>query len=48
MEWIFGGAASLAFLWIVAPTWRTLFRSFQPTRRNDALAFQAQHSSSHG
>jgi hypothetical protein len=48
MVWIFGAAAVLVFLWIAAPTLRTLFQlSWVPTRRNDAIVFQAQHSSSH-
>jgi hypothetical protein len=48
MLWIFGGAAFLTFLWLFGATWRTLFRNFAPSRRNDAAVFQAQHSSSHG
>lgn len=48
MWWIFGAAAFLTFGWIFGATWRTLFRSFAPSRRNDATVFQAQHSSSHG
>ena len=48
MLWIFGGTAFLAFLWIFGATWRTLFRGFAPSRLNDAAAFHAQHSSSHG
>jgi hypothetical protein len=48
MLWIFGGAPFLAFLWLFGATWRTLFRSFVPSRRNEAIVFQAQHSSSHG
>ena len=47
MLWIFVCAAGLGFLWIAAPTWRTLVRKFEPTGRNDAIVFQAQHSSSH-
>jgi hypothetical protein len=47
MIWIFGGTATLVFLWIAAPAVRVLFRSFDSTRRNDATVFQAQHSSSH-
>jgi hypothetical protein len=46
MVWIFGAAASLGFLWLVAPTIRTLFRrNFEPTWSNDAIVFQAQQSS---
>ena len=46
MVWIFGGAAGLVFLWLAAPTIRTLFRrNFEPTRSNDAIVFQAQQSS---
>jgi hypothetical protein len=48
MLWIFAGSAVLTFLWFAGATWRTLFRSFAPSRRNDAAAFWAQHSSSHG
>jgi hypothetical protein len=48
MFWIFGGAAFLASLWLFGATWRTLFRNFAPSRRNDGAVFQAQHSSSHG
>ena len=48
MVWIFVSAAALTFLWIAAPTVRTfLGPNFEPTRRNDAIVFQAQHSSSH-
>lgn len=37
----------LAF-WLAADTWRTSFlRNWGPLRRNDAIVFQAQHSSSH-
>jgi hypothetical protein len=45
MVWIFGAAASLGFLWLVAPTIRTLFGRFEPTWSNDAIVFQAQQSS---
>jgi hypothetical protein len=45
MLWIFVCAAGFAFLWIAAPTSRTLVRKFEPTERNDAVVFQAQHSS---
>jgi hypothetical protein len=49
MVWIFGATAILVFLWITAPTMRTLLRlGWVPVRRNDAIVFQAQHSSSHG
>jgi hypothetical protein len=49
MMWIFGGTAfSTFFLWVFAPTGRSLFRNYSPSRRNDAIVFQAQHSSSHG
>jgi hypothetical protein len=51
MLWMLGCAAFLTFgtfLWLFEATWRTLFRGFVPSRRNDASVFQAQHSSSHG
>jgi hypothetical protein len=49
MVWIFGAVAIPVFLWIAAPTMRSLFRlGWVPMRRNDAIVFQAQHSSSHG
>jgi predicted lipid-binding transport protein (Tim44 family) len=48
MLWTIGGAALLTFLWLFAATWRTLFRNFAPSRRDDPAVFQAQHSSSHG
>jgi hypothetical protein len=48
MVWVFGGATLLTGLWLFGATWRTLFRSFSPSRRSDAAVFQAQHSSSHG
>jgi hypothetical protein len=48
MVWIFGAAILLAAVWLFGDTWRTLFRSFQPSRRSDGAVFQAQHSSSHG
>jgi hypothetical protein len=49
MIWIFGGTAFSTFLmWAFAPTGRTIFRNYCPSRRNDAIVFQAQHSSSHG
>jgi hypothetical protein len=48
MLWIFVGGAVAAFLWMFGATWRTLFRSFTPSRRSDAAAFWGQHSSSHG
>jgi hypothetical protein len=46
MVWIFGAAALVVFLWIAGPTVHTfLWRSFEPTRSNDAIVFQAQQSS---
>ena len=48
MWWIFGGAVLIAFMWILAPTWRALLRSIPPEARDSAAVFWAQHSSSHG
>jgi hypothetical protein len=45
MVWILCGAAILVFLWMAGPTMRTFRRSFEPTRTNDAIVFQAQQSS---
>ena len=49
MLWIiFLGGGLIAFLWMLAPTWRTLLRSCPPEVRDSAAVFWAQHSSSHG
>jgi hypothetical protein len=45
---IVAGGGLVALLWILAPTWRTLFRSYPPEVRDSAAVFWAQHSSSHG
>jgi hypothetical protein len=46
MGWVLSGAAVLTGLWLAAPTVRTFFRpGFEPTRRNEAIVFQAQQSS---
>ncbi|HEY3529041.1 MAG TPA: hypothetical protein VGK78_07810 [Nocardioides sp.] len=48
MWWIVGGGVVLAFLWLVAPTWRALHRVYPTEARDSAAVYWAQHSSSHG
>ena len=48
MVWVIGGVAIVVSLWFAGPTLLTFARlGWVPTRRNDAIVFQAQHSSSH-
>jgi len=48
MWWIFAVGVLITFSWMLAPTWRTLLRSYPPEARDAAAVFWAQHSSSHG
>jgi hypothetical protein len=43
---IVGAAAALVGLWYALPTLRTFVGpAFQPSRRNDDIVFQAEHTS---
>ena len=48
MWWIFGGGVLIAFLWMLAPTWRVLLKSSPARAAYTRPVFWAQHSSSHG
>lgn len=49
MWWsIVSGGLLTGFVWLLAPTWRTLVRRCPLQARDSAAVFWAQHSSSHG
>jgi hypothetical protein len=43
-----GAGGLITLLWLLAPGWRGLLRSYPPEPRDAAAVYWAQHSSSHG